>query len=162
MNLLLTNPIVQLPLLIALVAPVILFSIPHSPKICPLLPIDDNARVDPLLEGMIATARHIRRNNNNASFCILFIASIQNCSKAGVNYNQLSFNIKKNGIQWYTYIPSHIAMINNKNMNLAWHNYMCNEHLQKNSKYFTYRISEYVLLYLINYLDSRKCTFLEW
>ena len=65
LNLLLTNPIVQLPLLIALVAPVILFSIPHSPKICPLLPIDDNASVDPLLEGMIATARHIRRNINN-------------------------------------------------------------------------------------------------
>ena len=59
LNLLLSNPIVQHPLLIALVAPAILFSTPHrSVKLCPLpLPIDDNATDDPLLDGIIATAR---------------------------------------------------------------------------------------------------------
>ena len=58
LNLLLTKPIVQHPLLIALVAPAILFSTPHkSVKLCPLLPMDDNATDDPLLDGIIATAR---------------------------------------------------------------------------------------------------------
>ena len=57
LNLLLTKPIVQHPLLIALVAPAMLLSIPHSAKVCPLLPIDDNAIVDPLLDGIIATMR---------------------------------------------------------------------------------------------------------
>ena len=49
---------VQHPLLIALVAPAILFSTPQlSAKVCPLLPIDDKATVDPLLDGIVATVR---------------------------------------------------------------------------------------------------------
>ena len=58
LNLLFTKPMVQHPLLIALVAPAILFSTPQlSAKVCPLLPIDDKATVDPLLDGIVATAR---------------------------------------------------------------------------------------------------------
>ena len=52
---------VQHPLLIAFVAPAILFSTPLSAKLCPLLPIDDKATVEPLLEGIIATAGHTKR-----------------------------------------------------------------------------------------------------
>ena len=64
---LLTKPIVQHPLFIAFVAPAMLFSTPQSAKLCPLLPIDDKATVEPLLEGIIATAGQMKRKN----ICIL-------------------------------------------------------------------------------------------
>ena len=60
---LLTSPIVQHPLFIAFVAPAMLFSTPQSAKLCPLLPIDDKATVEPLLEGIIATAGQMKRKN---------------------------------------------------------------------------------------------------
>ena len=54
--LLLTKPIVQHPLSIAFVAPVILFMLSFATKLWLLLPIDERAIVDPLLEeGIIAT-----------------------------------------------------------------------------------------------------------
>ena len=72
--LLFTRPIVQHPLSIAFVAPVMLL-LPDAK--CPLLPMDDSVTIDPLFDGITATTIN-KRNINDKRFYQENIKSVIN------------------------------------------------------------------------------------